>query len=86
MVIPPNSNLQHAGDVQKLTDNDLNRMKKEELLTALNTLIVANRGGATGLSSSAIEQKLDDILREFRDFKDNYNRLDSELTALKKKT
>ena len=84
MVIPPNSNLQHAGDVKKFTDNDLNKMKKEELMTALNTLIEANRGETITLSSSAIEGKLDDLLKEFRDFKDNYKRLDSELTFLKR--
>ena len=54
-------------------------------MTALNTLIEAERGAAgTNIPTTSLERKLDELIQEFRDFKDTYKRLESELAVLKR--
>ena len=65
MVIPSNSDLQDPQDVNRFTENDLHKMKKEELMTALNTLIEAERGAAgTNIPTTSLERKLDELIQE----------------------
>ena len=91
MVIPPGKNLTHPEDVKNFSVDDIQRLKKDELAKALDTLIKDNRDNTVnvgqssnaGVSHGNLEQKLDVLIEEFRNFTRTFKQLECEVNKVK---
>ena len=89
MVVPTGKDLAMADDILSFTQEEVQQLKKEELVKALETLRCGNRDGQTsqglgGSSSSVLEGKMDLIITEFRQFKTMYKEMETNVISLKK--
>ena len=88
MVLPPGVNKQQPGEIEQLSQDDLNKMKKDELLQALKTMMQdpRKRTNATDnppISNANLGEKLDDLLKEFRQFRLTYEKMEKNIETLK---
>ena len=84
MVLPSGRNMEQPEDIQSLSQDDLNKMRKDELQKALTTMIEDSRNKAQNVGSQTkIEKRLDELLSEFRLFRDTHQQLQKKVDALK---
>ena len=91
MVIPAGKNLSIPEDVKNFSGDDIQRLRKDELARALDTLIKDNRdntanvgqGSNLGAHYGNLEQKLDVLINEFRDFTRTFKQLEVEVITVK---
>ena len=96
MVIPAGRNLSLPEDVKALSGDDIHKLKKDELAKALDTLVTDNRSNAAnagqdgslpsspGTQQGGLEQKLDVLIAEFRNFASNFKQLQCDVVKVKK--
>ena len=76
--------MEQTEDIQNLSHDDMGRMRKDELQKALTTMIEDFRNKAQNQGNhSNIETKLDELLKEFRQFRDVHQKLEKKIDDLK---